>query len=311
MKTFDAQAALGFVISQTAHVEQQVFQIKYPDIQYRAIAGGSGIIDTSAGPFSKTVKYFSKDRSGQAEWINGNSDDVPLANTEMTEYEVPVYTGAIGYGWGWEEVEQAAIVGVPLRADYAMAARRAYEEFIDSLFLLGDDTKGFEGLFNNSNVPQQAADVGSWDGSGTTPDQIADDINSALTQVHTNTNTTALADTLLLPYTKFHLISTKRMTDGNESVLSYVQRNNVYTASTGEDLMIRGVRLLDDAGISNGPRMVSFRRAPDVMRMHLPMPLQFQRPFHSGPLRFEVPGVFRVGGLDIRLPQEVLYTDGI
>ena len=34
MNTFDAQAALGFVIAQTAHIEQSVYQMKYADIQY-------------------------------------------------------------------------------------------------------------------------------------------------------------------------------------------------------------------------------------------------------------------------------------
>ena len=28
-------------------------------------------------------------------------------------------------------------------------------------------------------------------------------------------------------------------------------------------------------------------------------------------LRYKVPGVFRLGGLDIRLPKEVIYRDGI
>ncbi|HHG5668033.1 TPA: hypothetical protein ACPWPV_003028 [Pseudomonas aeruginosa] len=33
-KLLDAQAALGFVVSQTTYIERQVNEIVYPDIQY-------------------------------------------------------------------------------------------------------------------------------------------------------------------------------------------------------------------------------------------------------------------------------------
>ncbi len=45
--------------------------------------------------------------------------------------------------------------------------------------------------------------------------------------------------------------------------------------------------------------------------MHIPMPHKFLPPWQSGPLRWDVPGVMRLGGLDIRLPKEVSYVDGI
>jgi hypothetical protein len=41
------------------------------------------------------------------------------------------------------------------------------------------------------------------------------------------------------------------------------------------------------------------------------MPHQFMPVFQKGPLRWEVPGVFRLGGLDIRRPAEVKYRDNI
>jgi len=33
--------------------------------------------------------------------------------------------------------------------------------------------------------------------------------------------------------------------------------------------------------------------------------------YQSGPLRWDVPGVMRLGGLDVRLPKQVVYLDGI
>jgi len=41
------------------------------------------------------------------------------------------------------------------------------------------------------------------------------------------------------------------------------------------------------------------------------MPHRFLPAWQSGPLRWDIPGVMRLGGLDVRLPKEVVYLDGI
>lgn len=307
MKMFDAQAALGFVQSQTAHIESQVYQIRYPDIQYPQLVP----VDVSAHPFAKTVEYYSSDKFGAAEWINGNADDIPLAGTEMAKHQTAVHTAAIGYAYGWEEINQAQMLGINLTADYAMAARRAYEEMVDRVALWGDASKGFQGLFDNSNVPVTPPQNGTWDGSSVTGDDILEDVNAALAAIHLNTNTVAMADTLILPWSRMHLISTKRLGDTNMTVLEFLRTNNIYTANTGQPLLIRGVRGLDTVGGSGTPRMIAYRRSPEVLKLHIPMPHRFLPVHQAGPLRFEVPGVFRLGGLDIRLPQEVTYVDGV
>ena len=307
MKTFDAQAAMGFVISQTAHIEAGVYAIKYPDIQYPNLIP----VDTSAHPFAKTITYFSSDKAGVAGWINGNSDDIPMADVEMTQFESSVFTAGIGYGYGWEEINQAQMLGIALANDKASAARRASEEMVDRIALEGDDLKGFEGLFDHSSVTATGATNGDWEGGSTTPDQIIQDVNAGLTNVQTATNNIILADTLLLPYARWNYIASRRLTDTNMTILEFIRANNVYTAQTGAPLTIRAERNLDTAGISGGARMVAYRRSPEVLKLHMPMPHRFLPVWQSGPLRWDVPGVMRFGGLDIRLPNEISYIDGV
>jgi len=307
MRTFDAQAALGFVISQTAHVESSVYAIKYADIQYPALIP----VDTSAHPFAKTVTYFSSDKAGAARWLNGNADDIPMADTEMTQFETAVWTAGIGYGYGWEEINQAQMLGIGLANDKANAARRASEEMIERIALEGDTTKGIEGLFDHSAVTATGATTGDWNGGVTTPDEVIEDVNDALTNVQTATNNIVLADTLLLPYSKWNYLASRRLTDTNMTILEFIRRNNVYTAQTGSPLVIRATRKLDTAGVSATARMVAYRRNPEVLKLHMPMPHRFLPVWQAGPLRWEIPGVMRLGGLDIRLPSEVSYVDGI
>lgn len=303
---FDAQSTLGFVVAQTSIIEPGVYATQYPDIQYRGLIP----VDTSGSEFASSVTYYSSDKYGAADWINGNADDIPKAGTTRSKFETPVYTAGIGYGWGWEEVGKAQLLRINLQSEDAMAARRASEEMIDRVALQGDASKGFEGLFNHSAVTPGAAPTGDWDTA--TPVQMVADMNAALLNVFNGTNTTAMANTLLLPWSKYLKISTTPMGTGTDTtVLTWFLRNNVYTAATGQQLTIRGIRGLDAAGVSGMPRMIAYRNDPNVLKLHIPMPHRFLPVYQSGPLRWDVPGVMRLGGLDIRLPKEVAYIDGI
>ncbi|HGW3775781.1 TPA: DUF2184 domain-containing protein [Pseudomonas aeruginosa] len=305
-KLLDAQAALGFVVSQTTYIERQVNEIVYPDIQYPQLTP----VDTSAPEWIKTITYYSADKVGKADWINGNADDIPLASTDRSKFETQVHMAGIGYGYGLEEISQAQMLGINLTADDAMAARRAYEEMVDRVALLGDSSKGFSGLFNFPGVTAGTAVTGNW--STATADQILADVNTALTVQAQGTLFTAFSDTLLLPYSKFLLLATRKVNEqGLESILTYLQRNNVYTAQTGRPLLIKGLNGLDTAGAGGTARMITYRRDPSVLKMHIPMPHRFRPVYQAGPIRWEVPGIFRLGGVDIRRPAEVRYTDGI
>ncbi len=306
IRMLDAQQALGFVTSQTSYIETEVNKIVYADIQYPALVP----VDTSAPDWIKSVTYYSGDMYGKADWINGNADDVPKAGTERTKFETGVYTAGIGYGYGLEEISQASMLGINLSSDDAAAARRAYEEVVERVALLGDASKGFQGLFNNSAVTAGSATTGNW--ATATPAQILGDVNNALTGIGTGTLWTRLANTLLLPQESYNILATRMVSDlATETILSWLLRNNVYTAQTGQPLLIRGQIGLSTAGSGSTKRMVAYFRDPSVLKMHIPMPHRFLPVYQSGPLRWDVPGIFRLGGLDIRAPKQVSYTDGL
>lgn len=305
-KLLDAQAALGFVISQTSHIERQVNETVYPEIQYPSLVP----VDTSAHPWAKTVTYYSSDKYGKADWINGNADDIPMAGTDMAKHETAIHMAGIGYGFGLEEVSQAQMLGINLQASDAAAARRAYEEMVDKVALYGDARKGFVGLTNAPTVTAAAATTGDWDTA--TPGQILADVNKALAGQYAGTLYTGLADTLLMPYSAFLHISTTPLNDnGTDTILSWLLSKNVYTAQTGRPLVIRAMRGLDTAGAGGTGRLVAYRRDPNVVKIHIPMPHRFLQAYIAGPLRTEIPGIFRLGGVDVRRPKEMLYVDGL
>lgn len=306
LMTGDAmQANLGFVTSQTAYVEAGVYRMRYPEIQYPGLIP----VDYSAPEWIKTVDYYSMDVVGKAEWIADRAADIPTVGSGMEKATTRVYMAGIGYDYGLEEVNQAQYLGMNLPGERASGARLVYERFVDRVALKGDTEKGFQGLFNNSSVPAVSAPTGDW--ATATPEQILADFNFGLTGTWQATNEMVMADTVLLPSAKLQLIAS-RFINANvgETILSFLQRANVYTAETGQPLTIRGMRGLNAAGAGGTARAVYYRRSPEVLKLHAPMRHRFL-PVQVVGLTYKVPGIFRLGGLDIRLPKEVRYVDGL
>lgn len=312
MFTMDAQQALGFLVSQTAYIEPQVVEIQYPDIQYPDLIP----VDTSADEWAKSITYYSMNKVGQAGWFSAWSKDMHVADVERTKFEVGVEMADIGYRYNLEELGVAMrIPGMNLSAERAAAARRAYEEFVDAAALLGNTEKNFSGLLNYPGVTRiDAANIGT-DGfshwASKNVDQIMADINDALTGIYTGTATVEMADTVLLPIAAMTLLANKRIDNTAESLLSYLSKYNTYSHVTGSPLMIRGVRGLETAGTNGTGRMIVYRRDPQVLKLHIPMTHRFLPVWQTGPMIFDIPGVFRFAGLEIRRPGAVRYVDGI
>jgi hypothetical protein len=285
----DAQQALGFLVEQTSHIETEVYQTVYPDIQYPQLIP----VDETANEWAKSVTFFSTDKVGQADWFHHMATDMRIADVNRTKY----------------------VPGMNLSAERADAARRAYEEFIDNIALRGSVDKGWTGLINDTTVTRVDAPA---DGTASsrlwtakTVDLVLRDLNLPLSGLYSASNTVEMADTILLPVAQALLLSTTRITNTTDTLLSFVQKANVYTAQTGLPLTIRAVRGLETAGAGGTARMVAYKRDPRVLKLHLPMRHRFLPVWQTGPITFDVPGIFRTGGTEIRRPGAVRYFDGI
>lgn len=310
MQLFDSpQAALGFTRQQTAHIETEVYRTQYPEITYAQLIP----VDSSAPEWIKTYVYRSTDAVGLPKFVSGGAQDIPFADVNRSETEKPVYMAALGYRYTLEEINQARMLGIPLESDKVFAVREGYEQFMEGLAFDGDTEKNWLGFFSQTSVtavsaPNGAAAASEW--STKTPDEILADVNTILTGLHTASLTVEMADTLLLPTAQFTDIASRRLTDTGQTVLEFIQRANVYTATTGRALDIRSQRRLAGKGAGATDRMMAYRRDPQVVRMHLPMPLQFLQAF---PWLMEVivPAMFRMGEVNVRRPGACRYMDGI
>lgn len=308
---YDAQANLAFVRAQTEHVEALAYQTQYPEIQYPRLIP----VDTTAPEFATAVTYVSVDGAGRASWLAGaGANDIPVVAQSRSETKKPVYTAGIGYDYTWEEIGQAQMLGHALTADKAQLSRRIAEEMIERVAFSGDADKGFEAFVANSGVSagNVALNAGGssrlW--SAKTALEILADINDAINDVWSDSLTVEMADTVLLsPERLAYIASTPMSADNPSTILDMVKRTNLYTMMTGQPLTIASLRQLATAGASSTQRMVAYARRPDVVKLHIPMTHRFL-PAQLHGLNYLIPGVMRMGGVDIRRPGAVRYRDG-
>lgn len=306
----DAQLGYAFLTPQLHRIEAEVYAIRYPSFDISRFMS----IDTTGDMWDVGVVVYSMDKVGQAEFMAGGAFDMPYASTFMDQKVRNVHLAAIGYEWNTQEMQRAARLGRSLSSDKAQAAVLAADRFIYGIAMTGrtprgENEKGWTGFINNGSAPsaQVAADgAGSsrlW--SAKTPDQILRDINDALTAVETGTGETHIANTLALPTTAYNYVATTRVGQGDGTILSFLQANNV----AGEALTIVKSRELETAGTGGTRRMIAYDNNQQVLKFMLPGAHEFLPPFQKSSLVYEVGGIMNVGGTDVRLPRALVYRD--
>lgn len=316
---FNDQQALAFAVGQAYKVNQSVYETRYPDWDFGRLV----YVDTSGPEWAPGILTYTSDETGRANWQSGYAKDVPMADVSQTPATRSFQLAAIGYQWNIEEINSAIQVGGSLPDRRARAARKAYTKFMFDLVQVGSAEKGLGGLINYPGVNATTAPA---DGTGSatvwvdadgvgqkTPAQIVRDINLALQGVYLGTNETEMADTILLPVEAYmYIAGTPYSATTMETILSFVQRTNIYTQTTGQPLTIRTVRELGTGDADGtGGRMVAYKNDQDYVKLLLPMPHRFLDVYRDGPLNYTVPGIFRTGGLEVLTDAAFRYLDGI
>ncbi|RVT95099.1 DUF2184 domain-containing protein [Sphingomonas crocodyli] len=301
----DAQQAAGFAIPALYRTHSRVFETKYPSFDYAGLVP----VNTEGDMWDIGTLVYSGDIAGVANYVGGKGFDIPNASVNLSQGSTGFYLAGVGYELGLQEVNRSSRMGVPLGERKASAARMVAEKFVYDRVIRGSTIKNFTGLINNANVPTANAPTGSW-GTATVA-QIMADINTVLTDVYTNSGETAVADTLLLPTTKFLAINNTQLTNTGDSLLAFIQKNNSFTAITGRPLDIRPSRELATAGASSTARMIAYEKNPDNMEFFLPGMFEFMAPFATSSMTWRVDGIMNVGQFELYRPKTMSYRDNI
>ena len=307
------QQRLTFMESQAAHIESRVRMIQYGSIQHPALVG----ISREASPHADSIVYYSFDGTGDMIDLANRGNDYPLVQLLEEQHTVSIQWKGLAYDWSDREIGRALLVGQSLSDRKVRLAFRIAEEEKERIFLNGDSNYGWDGMVNHGSIPRQRG-AGDWAAADDTA--IFNEVNTLIGGAWEETNQVRICDTLLLPVSSFVALGRPMGNDANQSVMEYIRKYNPYTALTGNPLMIRTLRQLDEAGDDRadltageripGKRAIAYPRDMDVLRYHIPQELQFIEPQRVG-TNWIYHGTLVLGGLEIMEPRAMRYLDNI
>lgn len=291
----DATAVETYLQGQTTRIERVVNESVTSGILYPQFLP----VITAGNPWAPSTTFVSANHQGQAGYINGNADDVPMADAGLDATVKQAYMGGIGYGYGLEEINASRLGGFNLAEEKAYAARRAYEVKIEDIAFNGDATKGFTGLkgVSASTATPLGSTITKWVAGSTTANQIALDLVGLVKK--TGAGNVQTADTIVMDDAQFDIADTTFFANSSMTAIDYLRRKY-------PSLRITGVVGLTNS--SSKSLYIAYRRSPDVIALYIPMPHRFLPVYQAGPLRWEVPGIFRVAGVNFKRKQDIAFA---
>lgn len=313
----DLGPTFSYIQQQASYHETQMWKREYEDYQYATLAP---VMANSDSPWVGNIVHYSGDYTGEAKWLSTIGTDFPTVDVSRAQYMIRIEGLGLGYDWHLQEIEQARMIGYDVLAQKVMAVRDVYERKCEEIFRNGNAEMGWDGFLNMSRVTRKdVADTGTGGDTAAkrqwknkTGLQIAEDINDILVAPWLATKGVRMANTICMSKEMINLLATTPIAEHHptETVMAWLKGNNTYTAQTGQALSIKMVNGLETAGSGGKGRLIAYQRHPDVIRFIRPMPLKLF-PAQMSMLHYRRPGMFRLGGLNVRLSEMFRYLDGI
>lgn len=298
-----------FFARQLEYVQQYIYEFKYPP--YKAFQLIPINYNIPAGAEFVTATGYQS--VGRARIIDSYSDDLPEAGIIGTQLTNPVVSIGASYRYSHQEIRSAMMANLELSTRLALAARRAVEQEMNNLAILGNPATGLYGWLNNPNIPTQTVPA---DGAGVlpggptawvnkTPDQVLRDMNLIVNQIVVQSNEVEMPNTLVLPLEQYtYIASTPRSSTSDTTILNYFLMNNPYITR------VEALPQLSGAGEGGVDIMVAYDNSEDKFAMQIPMAFTQYAPQERN-LEFVVPCEARFGGVSIYYPYSMIIGEGI
>lgn len=235
---------------------------------------GGGWVD-----FTSTMNVdYATSGGNDGSLVGGATDVISTVQANVNKDIFKVFTWAQAMKIPFVDSQKFQTIGRSIDSILDKGIRLNYNKTLDLLVYQGFKNAGFTGIVNDPTIvssvaPNGAAGTPGW--TTKTVDEILWDINKALVEAWAASeyDESAIANHILLPPAKYAYIQSTRIgTSGDESILSYILKNNL-AKNQGKDLQIYPCRWCNGAGTGGNDRMVVYVNDKDFVYFDLPVPL--------------------------------------
>lgn len=250
--------------------------------------------------------------------IGGQTTAIPTLQANITKDNWRVFTWSNIVKVPFVDQQKLQGIGRSLDQIYDKGLRLNYNKMVDENVYTGFADFGTEGLVNNSNVTSSMAALNAGGTSrqwkDKTPDEILNDVNSAITNAWANSgyDVDGIPNHIGLPPSLYsYIVGTKVSQAADKSILNYLLENNIAKAN-GVNLVIVPMRQLIGAGTGSSNRMIAYVNADDKVTFDITVPLSrvLTQPSVAD-MAYMTAYAGQVGQVKILYTQCIEYVDGI
>lgn len=278
------------------------------------------VADTGGGFVEYTSNYFvdyATTGSGTSGLIGGATNDIPVMQANITKDNYKVFSWANILRIPFVDQQLLQTVGRSLDDILDKGIKLGWNKDLDQMTYEGYEELDVYGLVNHpevetENVKNGAGGQATW--RTKTPDEILDDINSAILETWeaSEYDLTGMANHVLIDPSNYAYIVTRKVSEaGNVSILQYILENNI-AKNQGRDLEIFPCRWCTGAGVGQTNRMVAYVNEKEKVKIDIPVTLgRVMTQPNVEQLAYLTAFVGQIGQVKIMYYQTIRYKDGI
>jgi hypothetical protein len=265
-------------------------------------------VSTEADPGAASITWSQYTKVGMAKIIANYADDAPRVDVYGVQNTSKVVRIGDSFGYDKDELRASQMANKRLDQRRAESAKRASDEKVNSIALIGDVDHNIPGFINYPGITVATLPA---DGTGTsklwsskTPDQIVRDLTLMVSSVFDTTNGVEQIDTILMPIAQYlYIKNTKMSITGNLTILQFFLQNN-------PEIMIDWLTELKGAGANGADRMLGYVRDPLHVTLEIPLPYTQLPPQEDG-YGFNIYTEQKTAGVIVYYPLAMCYADGL
>jgi hypothetical protein len=291
----------AFLDQDLQSIEAELYRIVYTDLKARMWLPPKSDVH----PGAETYAYRVLDGVGAAAIGHHMSDELPMASVRQEKKVGRIETVFNAFGYTKQELRAAGMVNMPLDRELAMIQMRAHEERFNELTLVGNSGLGWNGLFNQPDVPVIAAV--DWDNGATTGLQILADLRKLVNQIISQSRGVFTPNQLILPMSSYLAAQAKPLGpdfSATDNALSAFTRTTGFPLEVGWDVN------LETAGVGGVKRAVAYQKDVRTAQYVQPLAPEIGEPdLHN--LRYTRTIESRVGEVAFKQPLAFAYLDSL
>lgn len=287
-----------FLARQLDFVKSRVYETEQP-----ALTGLTLVpVSTEVPAWAESFTSRTYDDVGIAKFISNYADDLPRVDVQGQEETQKLKSLGDSYGYSIDELRLSQALGNDLSVRKGRVARRAIDQKINRVALVGDSRYGFYGISNHPNIGETAIN-GDWTSSDTTVGQIIDDLDAMYDAVTIQSYQNHTPNTLAVSPTRASALRKRRQVGTSGE---YQSAWSLWSADHPGVTLIPATELEGNDDVE--PQAIMYERDVDNLSIEIPRPFE-QLPAEKRNLEMVIDCLAKVSGVVVYRP--LALTKGV